>query len=286
MRGAFPTGWRPESLARSVPPAFAGREDPPRTPPRRRFAPRRRTRDFLHSRLTAGGQSAPHGNPSPKRWGTRSSGRMRGAFPTGWRPGSLARPVPPAFRGEGGPSPHPSPAALRAASAREGLSPQPASRSAGAGAGRPLRKTADESRPDAGRRRRARPAPVSRPGGPGVGGWIGNRRNPTVRTARSGQQGRDRTVGHDAPTRSRPDRTAPSAGRPGREAPRSKRVHRPPRGPAAPRRTGLRVRDPHRRVPGTGRGGRLAPVHRFADGASAPPLRVPAPSRVRSGTRR
>ena len=29
------------------------------------------------------------------------------------------------FRGEGGPSPHPSPAALRAASAREGLSPQP-----------------------------------------------------------------------------------------------------------------------------------------------------------------
>ena len=29
------------------------------------------------------------------------------------------------FRGEGGPSPHPSPAALRAASAREGLPPQP-----------------------------------------------------------------------------------------------------------------------------------------------------------------
>ena len=51
MRGAFPTGWRTESLARSVPPSFAGREDPPRTPPRRRFAPRRRTRDFLHSLL-------------------------------------------------------------------------------------------------------------------------------------------------------------------------------------------------------------------------------------------
>ena len=51
MRGAFPTGWRPESLARSVPPSFAGREDPPR----RRFAPRRRTRDFLHS-LPGGGR--------------------------------------------------------------------------------------------------------------------------------------------------------------------------------------------------------------------------------------
>ena len=49
MRGAFPTGWRPESLARSVPPSFAEREGPPRTPPRRRFAPRRRARDFLHS---------------------------------------------------------------------------------------------------------------------------------------------------------------------------------------------------------------------------------------------
>ena len=46
MRGAFPTGWRPGSLARSGPPAFAGREDPPRTPPRRRVAPRRRARDF------------------------------------------------------------------------------------------------------------------------------------------------------------------------------------------------------------------------------------------------
>ncbi len=36
----------------------------------------------------------------PRRDGEpRSSGRMRGAFPTGWRPGSLARPVPPAFAG-------------------------------------------------------------------------------------------------------------------------------------------------------------------------------------------
>ena len=48
MPGAFPTGWRPESLARSVPPAFAGREDPPRW----RLAPRRRARDLLHSLLS------------------------------------------------------------------------------------------------------------------------------------------------------------------------------------------------------------------------------------------
>ena len=53
----LPTGWRPESPGRFAPPSFAGREDPPRTPPRRRFAPRRpasqpasqRARDFLHS---------------------------------------------------------------------------------------------------------------------------------------------------------------------------------------------------------------------------------------------
>ena len=31
-----PTGWRPESLPRSVPPAFAGRANPPRTPPGRK----------------------------------------------------------------------------------------------------------------------------------------------------------------------------------------------------------------------------------------------------------
>ena len=58
MRGAFPTGWRPESLARSVPPSFAGKEDPPRTPPRRRFAPRRRARDFLHGLLSGSGGPA------------------------------------------------------------------------------------------------------------------------------------------------------------------------------------------------------------------------------------
>ena len=49
--------------------------------------------------LAACRQGAPHGNPSSKRWGTRSSGRMRGAFPTGWRPASLARSVPPSFAG-------------------------------------------------------------------------------------------------------------------------------------------------------------------------------------------
>ena len=46
-----------------------------------------------------------------------------------------------AFRGEGGPSPHPSPAALRAASAHEGLSPQPGSRRA-----RGLRRPGSERR--------------------------------------------------------------------------------------------------------------------------------------------
>ena len=50
------------------------------------------------------------------------------------------------FRGEGGPSPHPSPAALRAASAREGLSPPPVS---------PARRTA---RPGPGRRGGERPS--------------------------------------------------------------------------------------------------------------------------------
>ena len=53
--------------------------------------------------LSAGGQGAPQGNPSSKRWGTPSSGRMRGAFPTGWRPVSLARSVPPSFAGRENP---------------------------------------------------------------------------------------------------------------------------------------------------------------------------------------
>ena len=72
---------------------------------------------------------APHGNPSSKRWGTPSSGRMRGASPTGWRPESPARSVPPSFAGREDPPRTPSPAALRAASAsqpaHDGLSPQP-----------------------------------------------------------------------------------------------------------------------------------------------------------------
>ena len=203
MRGAFPTGWRPESLARSVPPSFAGREDPPRTPPRRRFAPRRRAMDFLHSLLSGAVEDGRRrGRPSPRRrsagrrargprrrnpnrspprgmasgcgsGGSLSSRPVRGAGRSCGRCNSARRPRSrpgrrsslwikrPAWgsvleemgnpvvradagrfphrvaariagairsalsRGEGGPSPHPSPAALRAASAREGLSPQP-----------------------------------------------------------------------------------------------------------------------------------------------------------------
>ena len=49
MRGALPTGRRPESLPRFAPPSFAGRENPPHTPPRRRCAPRPCPGDFLHS---------------------------------------------------------------------------------------------------------------------------------------------------------------------------------------------------------------------------------------------
>ena len=71
MRGAFPTGWRHESLPRSVPPAFAGRVDPPRTPPRRRFAPPRRTRDLLH-RLSAGQQRHPVHSSRSGRAGSRT----------------------------------------------------------------------------------------------------------------------------------------------------------------------------------------------------------------------
>ncbi len=86
MRGAFPTGWRSESLARSVPPSFAGREDLPRTPPRRRFAPRRRTMDFLHS------LSWPAGPAASPSIGSSPSSSRRGAappFPFGSSPSTL-----------------------------------------------------------------------------------------------------------------------------------------------------------------------------------------------------
>ena len=49
MRGALPTGRWVESLPRFAPPSFAGRGNPPRTPPRRRSAPRRCPVDFRHS---------------------------------------------------------------------------------------------------------------------------------------------------------------------------------------------------------------------------------------------
>ena len=78
---------------------------------------------------TACGQGAPHGNPPSKRWGTPSSGRMRGS-PQDGGPNRLRDPFRPLSRGGRAPAPHPSPAALRAASAsqpaHEGLSPQPA----------------------------------------------------------------------------------------------------------------------------------------------------------------
>ncbi len=60
-----------------------------------------------------------------KRWGTPVVRADAGRFPhrVAARIAGATRSA--RFRGEGGPSPHPSPAALRAASAREGLCPQP-----------------------------------------------------------------------------------------------------------------------------------------------------------------
>ena len=183
---------RPESLARSVPPSLAGRADPARTPPPRRCAPHRRTRDFLH-RLTRPADQVrrpgvPVGGPGRARQSrgphSGAGGRNRTAdtrifspllyrlsYPGGNRVGRVSfaqdrQPVdrtprmgirprrdgeprrpgaggplsPPdggpdrwrdPFRRlsrEGGPSPHPSPAALRAASVPGGLSPPPATR--------------------------------------------------------------------------------------------------------------------------------------------------------------
>ena len=54
MRGTLPTGRWPESLPRFAPPSFAGRENPPRTPPRRRYAPCLCPGDFRHSRSARG----------------------------------------------------------------------------------------------------------------------------------------------------------------------------------------------------------------------------------------
>ena len=70
----------------------------------------------------------PAWDPSSKRWGTPVVRADAGRFPhrVAARIAGATRSA--GFRGEGGPSPHPSPAALRAASAPEGLAPQPAGR--------------------------------------------------------------------------------------------------------------------------------------------------------------
>ena len=51
MRGTLPTGRWVESLPRFAPPSFAGRGNPPRTPPRRRCAPHLYPGDFHHRLL-------------------------------------------------------------------------------------------------------------------------------------------------------------------------------------------------------------------------------------------
>ena len=93
----------------------------PRVPPGYPVLSRRR-RSPANSPWKKSPASAPlrEGNRNPPRFGDagHSSHGQAG------RIASAIRPT--VFRGEGGPSPHPSPAALRAASAREGLCPQPA----------------------------------------------------------------------------------------------------------------------------------------------------------------
>ena len=58
----------------------------------------RRGHDLGQRQVAACGQGAPHGNPSSKKWGTPSSGRLRGSPPDGG-PNRLRDPLHPLSRG-------------------------------------------------------------------------------------------------------------------------------------------------------------------------------------------
>ena len=93
--GRFPHRWRPESLARSGPPSLAGREDPPRTPPRRRCAPRRLSPPPADSLWT----KRPARESILEETGNPTVRADAGRFPHRWRPESLARSGPPSLAG-------------------------------------------------------------------------------------------------------------------------------------------------------------------------------------------